>query len=613
MDSTLELKWRNRIAVRIAGGVLLVTAAALGMVGWLTAVQEARLFQEAHTLGARKTSAVIATRTAERMLAGGGHSTWTETAEEASRLARESGTLRIFVLSTRGEIRADSDPAGLNTAIRTAANPDCPGCDSKNLSDFPAAATIRAADGRARLRIVNAVPASSQCVSCHPEASVPLGFVVSDFDLGPLLEASEQRRATIAVIGAVFGAALFAVIFWLFRRSVMDRVEQVIAAAARLSAGDTSARAPVSSQDEMGLLARQFNTMAGRLEDQIAGLEAANLETGLLYSLVVEVSRNMEMSDVALAVVKVLRTKLHPRRVAFFADTGVGGWVCAAGDSEQVVSAEGELREALETSCEPGAQCLEGFPGELIAQALQTGQAATLMRDGEVKFALPLMLEGRLEGLLACDAGALRVRIRTAMIENLGAHLGLAVENSRHYMGAVTDTLTRMRSKRYGMARLDEAIFDANRQRHDLALIMLDIDHFKRVNDTYGHVAGDQALREIARRLLRSVRKSDVPVRYGGEEFMIILTWTGAVDLQSTAERMCSTVAAAPITVHSGSASFTVTISAGATLLLHGVDTPELLIERADRALYRAKAAGRNRVEVDHGAGNPDGAAGAAT
>ena len=211
------------------------------------------------------------------------------------------------------------------------------------------------------------------------------------------------------------------------------------------------------------------------------------------------------------------------------------------------------------------------------------------------------MLEGRLIGLLACDAGALGVRIETGTIANLGAHLGLAIENSRHYMGAITDMLTRMRSKRYGMARLEEAIFDAKRHRRDLALVMLDIDDFKRVNDTYGHVTGDQTLHEVAARLLRSIRKSDVPVRYGGEEFMIILTQTQAADLGPAAERMRLAVAAAPIALQSGSVSFVVTVSAGAAVFRCDLDDAESLVKRADRALYRAKEAGRNRVEVDDG------------
>ncbi|OGA37671.1 MAG: hypothetical protein A3G80_06305 [Betaproteobacteria bacterium RIFCSPLOWO2_12_FULL_62_13b] len=424
---------------------------------------------------------------------------------------------------------------------------------------------------------------------------------MTDFDLSPLRQAAQERQSAIAVIGLVFGAALFGVIFWFFRRSVMDGIEQVIGAAARLSAGDTGARAQVLRQDEMGILARRFNDMAERLEDQIAKLEAANLEAGLLYSLVVEVSRNMEMSDVAMAVVKVLRTKLVPRKVAFFADTAVGNWVCAAGDCGHVVSADGELREALEAMCEPAARTLEGFPRELIAEAAQTGKAAIRLRHGKPAFALPLMLEGRLIGLLACDAGALGVRIETGTIANLGAHLGLAIENSRHYMGAITDMLTRMRSKRYGMARIEEAIFDAKRHRRDLALVMLDIDDFKRVNDTYGHVTGDQTLHEVAARLLRSIRKSDVPVRYGGEEFMIILTQTQAADLGPAAERMRLAVAAAPIALQSGSVSFVVTVSAGAAVFRRDLDDAESLVKRADRALYRAKEAGRNRVEVDDG------------
>lgn len=124
---------------------------------------------------------------------------------------------------------------------------------------------------------------------------------------------------------------------------------------------------------------------------------------------------------------------------------------------------------------------------------------------------------------------------------------------------------------------------------------MCDIDHFKRINDMHGHVLGDAVLKEVSRRIRASVRKSDVVVRYGGEEFMIIVPGTADNFLSTIGEKIRAAVSASPVS----QAGVQVTISVGATEFRPGVETAETLIERADRALYRAKEAGRNSVIVD--------------
>jgi len=175
------------------------------------------------------------------------------------------------------------------------------------------------------------------------------------------------------------------------------------------------------------------------------------------------------------------------------------------------------------------------------------------------------------------------------------------VENSRNYTGAVTDPLTRCRNRRYGLARLDEAAYASRRHEIELAVAMLDIDHFKRINDSHGHPAGDQVLRETARRLMDTIRKADVPIRYGGEEFLVILPQTREEDLAAVGERLRAAVGAAPVrVVLPGNVvlEIAVSVSVGLASYRGEGDEADALIARADQALYRAKAGGRNRVEV---------------
>jgi diguanylate cyclase (GGDEF)-like protein len=154
------------------------------------------------------------------------------------------------------------------------------------------------------------------------------------------------------------------------------------------------------------------------------------------------------------------------------------------------------------------------------------------------------------------------------------------------------DALTGLYNRRHLEERLREADSAAVRHSRDLCVVMVDIDHFKQVNDTEGHQGGDDVLREFTRRLQAEVRGEDVAGRWGGEEFLVILPETDIAGAATLAERIRASVAAEPFT--HGTRRFAVTMSAGCAAGPAG-DTDEL-IRRADAALYRAKGEGRNRV-----------------
>jgi two-component system cell cycle response regulator len=161
---------------------------------------------------------------------------------------------------------------------------------------------------------------------------------------------------------------------------------------------------------------------------------------------------------------------------------------------------------------------------------------------------------------------------------------------------ATVDSLTGLYNRRAVLSRLRELISLANRYKEDFSLIMLDIDHFKNVNDRYGHLAGDEVLEEIATLVRRKVRDTDIVGRYGGDEFIIILPKTALASSWVVAERLRSTVEKAEMKDSAGSV-FCVTVSQGLAGWERGEDATSL-ISRADEALYKAKAKGRNRVQI---------------
>ena len=157
------------------------------------------------------------------------------------------------------------------------------------------------------------------------------------------------------------------------------------------------------------------------------------------------------------------------------------------------------------------------------------------------------------------------------------------------------DTLTQLASRGYLLDVLDSAIEMASNEETNLSIAMADLDHFKRVNDTLGHLVGDRVLKEVAQRLSKSVREQDLIGRYGGEEFLLIFPETSLDVAQQVAERIRIHVASTPI--HIPEHTVPITISIGLTHYAAG-DSLESLLHRADQAMYAAKEAGRNCVTV---------------
>ena len=179
-------------------------------------------------------------------------------------------------------------------------------------------------------------------------------------------------------------------------------------------------------------------------------------------------------------------------------------------------------------------------------------------------------------------------------------NLDLMVRNRFLSEATAKDALTGLYSRWYVMEKLESEINRSLRNGRPMSLLMLDIDHFKKVNDTFGHSAGDQVLQLVGRLLKESCRVYDVAGRYGGEEFCVLLPDTDTQNTPRVAERIRARLASTEITV--AGATLGVTASIGIAGLdasdVHSLVSPSALIDRADRALYNAKHRGRNRCEI---------------
>jgi len=187
-----------------------------------------------------------------------------------------------------------------------------------------------------------------------------------------------------------------------------------------------------------------------------------------------------------------------------------------------------------------------------------------------------------------------RIKIGPTIFKFLSGQDVEAQYHEEIYRMTIIDGLTQVHVKRYLLEGLDKELMRARRHARDLGFLMLDIDHFKKINDVHGHLAGDYVLKEVARLLQQRIRRDEILARYGGEEFAIILPETNIEGAHALAEGLRERIEQSRY-VFQGE-TIRVTISSGGAVLLDSDRTSMDLIKRADEKLYEAKRSGRNRV-----------------
>jgi diguanylate cyclase (GGDEF)-like protein len=394
-------------------------------------------------------------------------------------------------------------------------------------------------------------------------------------------------------------------------------------------------RATPAGGDEVGALVEDFNRMLGEIEQQDQRLRANQEELEFQVA-----NRTSELvASNAQLVASVGRAERHAGQIAQLTDLGQFLQSCHSADeifgvvqrglhrlfpedsgALAVLRASGNLLETMATwGAAPPRQRVFG-PGEcwafrrgrphLVEERDSPLRCAHLVpEDGAVSMCVPMMAQGDNLGVLQFNFGATddqeptgeqglqstRARLAVALAE----HIGLALANLRLREAlrnqSIIDPLTALFNRRYLEQTLERECRRAARGDRPLSVIMLDVDHFKRFNDAWGHEGGDAVLKELAGLLRRTFRGEDISCRYGGEEFVIVLADTSLEVAHERAEQLRRHIGELSVRLR-GEAMGAITASLGlAALPDHGA-APDALLAAADTALYEAKRAGRDRV-----------------
>jgi diguanylate cyclase (GGDEF)-like protein len=401
----------------------------------------------------------------------------------------------------------------------------------------------------------------------------------------------------VAVLIAVL--LLAAVIGWGLARVTTRPLVALSEAAERVASGDLDTHIDVSSNDEVGQLAMSFNDMTDRLRGYVGALQSSRDELrrnlarlgdtlssthdlGRILGVILETAvAETRSSAGAIYVVADGRDELVLRAAHRLdtRDARVGDVIAIGAGVTGAVAASGEaVRGQL------------GAPGLVPAPSEPRGEqliGVPLRTTGGVLGVLNLY--DRLDGR-PYDEGDLDT------IRSFASQAAVALDNVLLHQEAqrlsITDGLTGLRNYRYFQQAVSRETERAVRFGRPMGLLMLDLDHFKDVNDTHGHQVGDAVLIEVADRVRAEVREVDLVARYGGEEFAVILPETDRGGAEHIAERICERVRSRPL--HAAGVELRLTVSIGVAVLPDDGTTPSALVRVADDALYAAKASGRD-------------------
>ena len=416
-------------------------------------------------------------------------------------------------------------------------------------------------------------------------ASQPLGDGFSVAVATPISAVSAAVTPLLVLVALILLAIL--IIVAVVQSELQRPLRRLDRAVAALGRGDFEAPLPLGRDDELGRLAETFDAMR-------AQLRATMRASASRAAVATELSSSQPLETTLSRVVNELRSAVHADSALILVGRS------EMSDSFAIVEGVGpvDVDTCLSGDGPLGVGYRQDGGGALLASSAPSSHEAQLgMRELCVS---PLRIGAHVHGVLAvANHSAAFVPSDVELVAGLAEQVALALERysflAMVQRQASTDDLTGLYNHRFLVDYLGQQVALAERLNAPLAVLMLDIDFFKKLNDTHGHQAGDTALAVFAQTLLHSVRTSDLAARYGGEEFAVVMYNTGSSEARLVAEKIRKAVSQTIIELPDHS-RLAVTVSIGGAAFPEDTNSARELLALADEALYRAKGGGRDRT-----------------
>ena len=444
---------------------------------------------------------------------------------------------KAFILDRKGRVVYSSDREDIGKVLDRNTEKSCQGCH-KNAGDIPAENTIVINSNGLRLhRNVRVIHNEEACYGCHAASERINGKLIIDRSL----QTTYSLIAKIELL--IFGSGIICIIFLIpFLSSVLSR----------------------------------------GVNRYIHEIIRQNVELKLLYVMMERLSKTIDFEELKMIVFEILKETLSPDEIemVFHKSYGEYRMLMWSRENDEIV------RQKITQEDTFSAIIQRWLDGHITEEEISGDNKLVYLPIKKSDRPLALIIVRKKDEPFEAE--------RLGFLKIMTSHISVAFENALLYHLAITDEMTKLYSQRHFRTSIDKKFADFEKYGEKLSLLILDIDNFKQVNDTCGHMIGDSVLRELARLIMFSVRDSDLAFRYGGEEFTVILPSTGEAGANMVAERIRGSVA--QHIFEEGSLNLHVTVSIGVSICPDNAQTVKDLMRAADDALYQAKRTGKDKV-----------------
>ncbi len=533
ISSELQIDWLYRLKKRILLSILMVLATTIVVTMIFIAYKLRETLVNDSKLKTRELAVTIDANLHHLMILRA-----PEAIQETLEIlvAKNPAIVQAFILNNQGKVTYSSEKAAIGTVLDRYAEASCRVCHAgTGVASGATDAVVFANNGEIH-RNISVIYNEKSCHECHDPAVAINGKLIIDRSL----ESAFTLINTIELILFCSGVVCLLILVPLFSKLLSRGIDHYILEI-------------FTRNEELRLL----YVMVERL--------SKTLDMHLLKDIVIEIFKEVMAADEMVLIL--------PRTQQ---DYSASSWTSASGKVERRKIAQED----------PEHETLQRW----LADKLKT----ITVSDDARQICIPIERGGaRLALVLARKGEGHFDKSRLRLSTLISSHIAVAFDNARLYYIAITDELTKTFTKRHFRYCIDNAFADYQEIGNKFALLMMDLDKFKQVNDTYGHVTGDKVLQQLGDIIRQSVREEDLVFRYGGEEFAVILPATDGEGAKFVAERIRTSTESAVF--ESGTIDLKLTISVG---LATCPDAPSVhaLVVAADKALYAAKHQGRNRL-----------------